>query len=88
MIPLQGFFFQFIISIAILQTGVIIHWVRGFPQFYAAPLLGGFLNGTGNVLAVPAVRCVGMGLAGLFTSLFAVLVGWSYARFGNFSTYR
>jgi hypothetical protein len=80
----QGMFFQFIVGIAIWQTGVIIHWVRGFPKFYAGPLLGGFFWATGNVQTVPAIRCVGIGVGSLFWNLVGLVVGWSYARFGWF----
>lgn len=78
-------FFQFIVGIAIWQTGIIIHWVRGFPKFYAGPLLGGFFWATGNVQTVPAIRCVGIGVGSLFWNLVGLVVGWSYARFGKYS---
>lgn len=80
----NGMFFQFIVGIAIWSTGIIVHWARGFPKFYAFPLFGGFLWSTGNLQTVPVVRCLGIGVGSLFWSMSGLVVGWSYARFGNY----
>lgn len=39
----DGMFFQLILCIAIWTVGFIVNWARDFPQFYALPMLGGFL---------------------------------------------
>ena len=77
-------FFQFVVGIAIWQYGIVINWVRGFPKFHAGPLLGGFFWATSNLLTVPTIRCVGIGVSNLFWCVVALLVGWSYPRFGWF----
>ena len=79
----DGMFFQFIVSIAVWMTGIIVHWVRGFPKFYALPLLGGFFWSTGNLQTVPVIRCLGIGIGSLFWNISGLIVGWSYARFGK-----
>ncbi len=80
----NGLFFQFIVGIAIWSTGIVVHWARGFPKFYAFPLLGGFFWSTGNLQTVPVIRCLGIGVGSLFWSMSGLVVGWSYARFGWF----
>lgn len=80
----NGMFFQFIVGIAVWSTGLVVHWVRGFPKFYALPLVGGALWSTGNLQTVPVIRCLGIGVGSLFWSMSGLVVGWSYARFGLF----
>lgn len=80
----NGMFFQFIVGIAVWQTGIVVHWIRGFPKFYPLPLLGGFFWATGNMQTVPSIRCLGIGVGSLFWNIFGLIVGWAYARFGLF----
>lgn len=80
----DGMFFQLIVGIAVWSSGIIVHWIRGFPKFYAFPLLGGFFWATGNLQTVPVIRCVGIGIGSLFWNVSGLIVGWSYARFGWF----
>lgn len=38
----DGMFFQFILCLGIWLVGFVVNWFRGFPKFYALPMLGGF----------------------------------------------
>lgn len=44
----DGVFFQFIMCTAIWSFGFLIDIIKGSPQFYALPMLGGFVWTTGN----------------------------------------
>lgn len=39
----DGMFYQLILTLAIWTVGFVVHAIRGFPKFYALPMLGGFL---------------------------------------------
>ena len=55
----DGMFFQLINCLAIWMVSLVVNITRGFPQFYALPLLSGLLWATGNVLAVPIIKTIG-----------------------------
>lgn len=38
----DGMFFQLILTTAIWTVGFVVYAIRGFPTFYALPMLGGF----------------------------------------------
>merc|ERR1719215_2496007 len=42
----DGMFFQLLVGLAIWSVSLIVHCVRGFPQFYALPMLGGLFWST------------------------------------------
>lgn len=77
----DGMFFQLIICVAIWSVGLVVWWVRGFPQFYALPMLGGALWTTGNVNTVPIIKCIGLGLGMLFWGTVSLVVGWANVSF-------
>lgn len=39
----DGMFFQLVLTTAIWTVGFVVYAIRGFPKFYALPMLGGFL---------------------------------------------
>ena len=78
----DGVFFQFVVCIAIWTTGLVVNWVRGFPDFYFSVFVGGFLWSTGNAATVPVIKCIGFGLGSLFWNIVGLIVGWAYVRFG------
>lgn len=43
----DGMFFQMILSLGIWTVGMMVHWFRNFPKYYALPMLSGFLWSVG-----------------------------------------
>lgn len=80
----DGIFFQLMLTTGIWIVGFIVNWARGFPQFYALPMLGGFLWTTGNLNTVPVMNTIGLGLGTLFPNTVLLCLGWAIARFGWF----
>lgn len=80
----DGMFFQLVVAISIWTTGLIVQVAKGFPQFYALPLLGGFFWTTGNCCTVPVIKCIGIGVGSLFWNIVGLIFGWAYGRFGWF----
>ncbi len=62
----DGMFFQLLLCIGIWLVGFVLNCVRGFPKFYALPLLGGFLWSTGNNCVVPILGTIGIALGMIF----------------------
>ncbi len=80
----DGMFFQLMLATGIWTVGFIVNAARGFPQFYALPMLGGFLWSTGNVNTVPIMKTIGLGLGTLFPNTVLLCLGWAIARFGKY----
>jgi hypothetical protein len=78
----DGMFFQLFVSIGILVSSFIVDCIQKFPKFYGLPLLGGFFWTMGNLLAVPVVRFLGIGLGSLFWNVASIIIGWAIPRFG------
>jgi uncharacterized membrane protein YidH (DUF202 family) len=57
---------------------------HGRTPFQPLAMLGGFFWATGNVLCVPVVKCIGMGLGLLVWGTVNCLGGWASSRFGLF----
>ncbi|EYC41514.1 hypothetical protein Y032_0566g22 [Ancylostoma ceylanicum] len=81
----KWFFVQWVECSVVLIVGFIINIIRGFPQFEWVAAIGGVLYATGNVLCVPIVNGLGMGIGFLIWGSMQTIVGWSVARFGLFS---
>ncbi|KHJ99084.1 hypothetical protein OESDEN_00936, partial [Oesophagostomum dentatum] len=79
-----GFFVQWVECSVVLIVGYAINAIRGFPQFEWIAAIGGLLYATGNVLCVPIVNGLGMGIGFLIWGSMQIIVGWSVARFGLF----
>lgn len=80
----DGVFFQWILCSAVWIVGFIVNAIRGFPDFQPFAMLGGFLWCTGNMTAVPIIRCIGLSLGMLLWGLSNLLTGWGTATFGLF----
>jgi hypothetical protein len=39
----DGMFFQLVLCLAIWSVGFVVYFIRGFPRFYALPMVGGAL---------------------------------------------
>ena len=39
----DGMFFQLILCLGIWCTSFVVNWIRGFPEFYALPMVCGLL---------------------------------------------
>ncbi len=80
----DGFFFQFMLCIGIWISGIPVYAYQAFPTFYSWPLFGGFLWSCGNLVSVPVIKFLGIGLGSLFWNIVGLVVGWGNARFGWF----
>jgi len=78
----DGLYFQWVLASGVIITGLIVHCSRGFPTFEPWMMLGGVLWCTGNILTVPIVRLIGLGLGMLLWNLSCLAVGWAVTRFG------
>lgn len=80
----DGMFFQWVLCSAIWCVGLIVNCIRDFPTFYPLCMLGGFLWATGNIMVVPIIKTIGLGLGMLVWGSFNLLFGWASGRFGWF----
>jgi glucose uptake protein GlcU len=80
----DGVFFQWILCCAVLLAGFVVNIVRAFPPFQPLAMLGGFLWCTGNMMAVPIIKTIGLSLGMLLWGLSNEIMGWSTATFGLF----
>lgn len=68
-------FVQWVMAIAIWMCGLCVNAAVGFPPFQPLAMLGGFLWCTGNIMAVPVIRCIGLGLGLLIWGASNLIVG-------------
>ena len=54
----------------------------GFPKFYPLPMMGGIFWATGNLMTVPIIKSIGIGLGPLLWNTVLLVFGWAVARFG------
>ena len=85
----DGIFFQWLICSGIFVTGLCTHMAlcseeRGCPVFIPVVAVGGSIWCAANLLLVPIVDCIGMGLTMMLWGLLEMLTGWATARFGWF----
>jgi len=78
----NGIYFQWILCTAILMCGFVVNVIRNFPPFQPLAMLGGFLWCTGNMMTVPIIQLIGLGLGGVLWGTANLLVGWSAGAFG------
>jgi hypothetical protein len=71
---------------AIFGVGLIVYFVRGFPQFQPFAMLGGLGWAIGNLTAMPIIDRIGLGLGVLIWGSVNCVVGWAVGRFGLFGT--
>ncbi|KAL8576337.1 hypothetical protein ACOMHN_048904 [Nucella lapillus] len=79
----DGVFFQWILCIGILLTGLVVQTVRQ-STFYPIVMLGGVIWSTANMCVVPIFKTLGMGLGMCIWGMFNLLGGWASGRFGWF----
>lgn len=88
----DGLYFQAIMACGIWLVGAVLFWVQcasssGCPAFVPFSCLGGAIWALSNMLLVPIVGCIGVGLCMLFWGCTEMLAGWCTARFGLFGVH-
>ncbi len=78
----NGIAFQFFFCWAVWLLGLGVGWYRGFPSTPPIALLGGALWCTGNLLSVPAIKLIGLGMSLLLWGITNMLIGWASGTFG------
>ena len=78
----NGLAFQFFFCWAVWLVGLGVGVYRGFPSTPPLALLGGVLWSTGNLLSVPAIKLIGLGLSLLIWGISNMCVGWASSTFG------
>ena len=58
----DGMFFQWILCTGIWLTGLVVNGIQGWPRFEPIAMIGGVLWCTGNLLTVPIIKLIGLGL--------------------------
>ena len=80
----DGMFFQFVMCTGIFVVGLIVNSVRNQPQFQPFAMLGGALWATGNVMCVPIIKTIGIGVGMLIWGATNMCIGWATGAFGLF----
>jgi glucose uptake protein GlcU len=84
----DGMFFQLILCCGIWTVGLIVNIVRhshgNIPSFEPFAMWGGVLWATGNVLTVPIISTIGLGMGMLIWGATNMLIGWATGSFGLF----
>jgi len=81
----DGLFFQLVLCKAICISGLIVHWVRGFPSFGGImPVWGGILWAFGNASSVVIIKFLGIGLGSVLWNIICLISGWAMCRYGWF----
>lgn len=80
----NGVFFQFGMSLGILTMGIAVQLIRESPTIYPKAMIGGIMWAVGNVIGVPAIRFIGMGLAITTWGITNMMMGWASGKFGLF----
>ena len=80
----DGMFFQFVMCTGIWTVGLIVNLVREQPEFQPFAMLGGVLWATGNVMCVPIIKTIGLGMGMLIWGTANCCIGWATGAFGLF----
>jgi glucose uptake protein GlcU len=80
----DGLFFQWILCSGIWLTGLVVNLIQDSPQFEPIAMIGGVLWCTGNLLSVPIIKMIGMGLGLLIWGMVNLIMGWASGNFGLF----
>ena len=86
----NGVFYQWVMCCAIFICGLCLQMAMGFPVnegggiggYEAVAMLGGALWCTGNIMAVPVIQRIGMGLGLSIWGVSNMLVGYVAGLFG------
>mmetsp|Transcript_26682 Transcript_26682/g.83526 ORF Transcript_26682/g.83526 Transcript_26682/m.83526 type:complete len:315 (+) Transcript_26682:485-1429(+) len=71
-------------SVGILLVGFTVSAFQGWPRVEPFAFLGGCLWATGNVMALPAIQLIGMGMGLLLWGASNMCIGWATGTFGLF----
>jgi len=80
----DGVFFQWLMCWTIWFWSCIVYFVIGCPQFHAISVLGGVIWATGNMLVVPIIQSIGLGMGMVVWSSTTLFTGWATGVFGLF----
>ena len=79
----DGMFFQWILCLSIWLVGFGLQLYRN-SAFEPYSAFGGMFWASGNVLTVPIISSIGLGLGMLVWGISSLLTGWASAKFGFF----
>ncbi|KAK5896697.1 hypothetical protein CesoFtcFv8_009834 [Champsocephalus esox] len=80
----DGMFFHWVYSAAIWTVTLVGDIMLDSPKFHPFGMLGGILWATGNIMVVPIVKSIGLGMGTLIWGSCSLLMGWGTSRFGLF----
>jgi len=72
----MDFFFQWILCVGIWLVGLTINLARSQPTFQPIAMCGGIIWAIGNLLCVPVIQRIGLGLGLLIWGTTGLLSGW------------
>jgi len=72
----DGFFFQWVLCVGIWLVGLVVNLARSQPTFEPIAMCGGVIWATGNLLTVPVVHRIGLGLGLLIWGSTGLISGW------------
>eukprot|EP00759_Apiculatamorpha_spiralis_P004764 PhF_6_TR12893/c0_g1_i1/m.20293 len=80
----NGMYFQWVLATGIWIVGLLVQLIRRATVFYEYAMVGGVLWATGNLLTVPIIKCVGLGLGLALWGSVNMVMGWMCGHFGLF----
>ena len=80
----DGVFYAWVMCSGIWTVGLLVNMYLGFPSFEPWAMLGGAIWTTGNMMSVPTIKFIGLGLGMLLWGTSNMLIGWATGRFGLF----
>ncbi|KAM7537526.1 hypothetical protein Aperf_G00000070582 [Anoplocephala perfoliata] len=80
----SGMVFQWVLCTSMAFTLLGIHICAGSARIWALSVLSGVFWASGNVMVVPIIKRLGMGVGMLIWSMVNVVMGWAVFRFGWF----
>ena len=78
----NGIIFQLLMGVAIMMTGILTALITKRYTFYPMSMVGGMCWAIGNVMSVPAVQMIGIGLGFSAWSITNMILGWASGKFG------
>lgn len=84
----DGMFFQWVLCCAVWMTGLVIQLWQDSPEFQPIAMVGGIIWCTGNLMVVPIIKCIGLGLGLLIWGLSSLVMGWATGNFGLFGLHK
>uniref|UniRef100_A0A914P712 Transmembrane protein 144 n=1 Tax=Panagrolaimus davidi TaxID=227884 RepID=A0A914P712_9BILA len=80
----DGFFAQWIMSIAIMLFGFIVFAFQDFEYFNPHAMLGGVFWSLGNMMAIPIIKRLGLALGLFIWNATSCIFSWIPGTFGGF----